>query len=975
MPGVELSDPIETLPILDRPLLKAHKQLPRRPPVVYPSPPSHQGAFEPPQDLSYNDDGSVNGSTTSSAPSTAINNPPGLPLTPPSAPQEMDENIHASPLHGEVNTLIQTPRSTGMRTPVNQRSPPTPDNTPPRNTKSPRALEAPLLQPSLSSRAESFKTAREDLSSDDENPETPSLIGPTQHWLKELHPARQAEVRRSLGLKVEDGDVTPKERAPRKLWENEAFNAFDGQWSRPPEVKKVVISDVFKADTKSAETSPVEKKQGMDPKPEQKLDASPVEMKQVINLKPDTKPEASPTEVKQTEIMSDRKPPGTPPMETSPISGKGATIENLPNFKKIRKLRPEPDNSLQSSIHAGSVSLPDRAVQAEPTLKRDRSLRERIQDSNQLHTTPSIEKFGDEIGWSPTSDNSEKVNSWRFSTISATSTTVEAVVIDTPPQRKRTLRHFDKNPALRSASSPIPRSNRTSMNSNVDSLHRLVHKTGKITNENRWSLNSDISPIITSSNPVPQQPETIAVVVIPQRRSSLKSSASSSRRPSQSSGSYMSGTRPVTAPEAVNGYFDTPPRRRKTSGSNPSAAGSINDERVGTKITPHVPARSSSLSAPTSRNNSRAASMTSESGKIQDALPMPRPQPTEVDPPERLSKALSESTNPQEWQGLRPPSSQFTPFSQPSVQSSSPGPVEISEATAVSLFPHNNRSLLVVEKRIQPESRAVQELQKHTRGLALNVEAPTTPRMDVRPPSIVDSPLKNPREPPKPPAFKIIPPTPAAATPSEEADRQLGKRPQTSDGRTGLGRRFNSVRRAFSARRHSDSFSSPFTRSLSLRTTARNKKRGEDLDSNLHPFWRPRGFWDDFSESDSDEVHDDDIIVNNSLGMPQKRIIFDGPLSLVRRISNPTRRPAPDRVVRKTVSYGSLVKSRLRPGKKVYTIPGLGLHFQFMGWKEWQSRIQKMKERKEEERREKQRERLRQSIGQHRVVHSDSRYV
>jgi hypothetical protein len=973
MPGVELFEPIETLPILDRPLLKAHKQLPRRrddTPTVYPSPPFRQGFFELPNSQSVHDDGSVNGSIHSSAPSTTIHNPSGLPLTPPSVPQEPEENVRSSPLTDEDHPPAHTPRNAGMRTPVNQRSPPTPDHTPPRGASTPRGLKVTHVQPSISSRAESFKTAREDQSSDDEAPETPSLNLSTQRWLEDIHPARQAEVRRSLGLSLGDGDVTPKKRAPKKLWESESFAAFDGQWTRPLEViKSRIVPDIMKP-----------------------MDVTPIEMQPVVaestEAKPtETKPKATnDEEIKQVETqheetkaveppLEEMKPVETQHEETKPVESKAVSADHTPRLKKVKKLRAEQNHDYQSPLHERSISLPDRTIPAATSLKRDRSLRERVQDSSQVHTL-STENFGDEIGWSPSSDNSEKVNSWRFSTISATSTTVEAMVIDTPPQRKRTLRHFDKNPALRSASSPIPRSNRTSMNSNIDSLHRLVHKTGKITNQNRWSLNSDISASVTSSSQAPHQPETIAVVVIPQRRSSLKSSASSSRRPSQSSGSFMSGSHPPIVPDGINGYFESPRQRRRTlSDSNPSASSSIENGRAGRKFTTNDPPRSSSLSAPTSRTRSRAASMTSDTSRLRDVLPVVKPQPAEGPPPERLSKAISETTNPQEWQGLRPPSSQFTPFSLHSVLSSSPGPVEISEATAVNLYPHNNESLRVVEKRFQPESRAVQELKIKPMALLLDEEEPTTPRMDLRPPSVVDSPLKNPREPPKPPDFKIIPPTPAAVTPSEEADRQLGKRPQTSDGKTGLGRRFNSVRRAFSARRYSDSFSPPFTRSLSLRTTARNRKKGEDLDSNLHPFWRPRGFWDDFSESDSDEFRDEDIIVNNSLGMPQKRIIFDGPLSLVRRISNPIRRPSKERVVRKTASYGSLVRSRLRPGKKTHIIPGLGLHFQFMGWKDWQYRILKIKERKEEDRREMQRERLRKSIGQHRVVQSDSRYV
>ncbi|KAH8719375.1 hypothetical protein GQ44DRAFT_712293 [Phaeosphaeriaceae sp. PMI808] len=78
---------------------------------------------------------------------------------------------------------------------------------------------------------------------------------------------------------------------------------------------------------------------------------------------------------------------------------------------------------------------------------------------------------------------------------------------------------------------------------------------------------------------------------------------------------------------------------------------------------------------------------------------------------------------------------QTTPFSQ-----FSDTPIEASEATAVSIYPHNNHSLLVVQQ--------------------------------VSGPGAVDSPLKNPRPPPEPPVIKFIPPTPA-----EELERQFSPGP------------------------------------------------------------------------------------------------------------------------------------------------------------------------------------------------------
>jgi hypothetical protein len=167
-----------------------------------------------------------------------------------------------------------------------------------------------------------------------------------------------------------------------------------------------------------------------------------------------------------------------------------------------------------------------------------------------------------------------------------------------------------------------------------------------------------------------------------------------------------------------------------------------------------------------------------------------------------------------------------------------------------------------------------------------------------------------------------------------------------------------------------------FGRTFSL--NAKNKKANQDLDSALHPFWRPRGFWDEFSDSDHEEGdwYGDttrDVVVNNSLGLPQTRTIIDGPLSLVRKISDGSRRRRQNAGVSKQTSYGSL--SRLRVGKKIHKVPGLGLRFQVLGFRDIQRRMLSVRHRKEDEKRDKRREELRRSIGPNVISQGDSRYI
>ena len=77
------------------------------------------------------------------------------------------------------------------------------------------------------------------------------------------------------------------------------------------------------------------------------------------------------------------------------------------------------------------------------------SLRQRLGRS-QHHTSASIEQFAAEIDWPFKDEELEleaklrDVDSRRFSQISATSTIVEAMVIDSKPRRKQTLRHTGK---------------------------------------------------------------------------------------------------------------------------------------------------------------------------------------------------------------------------------------------------------------------------------------------------------------------------------------------------------------------------------------------------------------------------------------------------------------------------------------------------------------------------------------------------
>jgi len=276
--------------------------------------------------------------------------------------------------------------------------------------------------------------------------------------------------------------------------------------------------------------------------------------------------------------------------------------------------------------------------------------------------------------------------------------------------------------------------------------------------------------------------------------------------------------------------------------------------------------------------------------------------------------------------------------------------------------------------------------------------------------NLIESPLKNPREPPQPPDFKVIPPTPIpnfSPTPDHDLARDRNPAPPASNHR--FSRPITMIKRALSARRYSDAIPSPLTRGLSHRTRTRTRARARpssyasDRDTKLHPFWRPRGFWDDISDSDSDsEFGNDGPLVGNSLGMPTAHTVtkisaqpprranslsqrFSDSLRFSRRRWRRRDPSAGDAVPRVHHVYdqaadGDAYRSYefIQPeqdselmrrrggggsggGHESSTMPRLGYPVQFVGLKGLAERMEKRKERRREGKRECLREKLRGS--------------
>ncbi|KAL4951987.1 hypothetical protein BDW69DRAFT_185846 [Aspergillus filifer] len=632
---------------------------------------------------------------------------------------------------------------------------------------------------------------------------------------------------------------------------------------------------------------------------------------------------------------------------------------------------PELHIKLTRSKSKRSCEAPDANTPDLDAFTRGRTgLRERVAHVRQPEGNSAMDKFCREIGW-PAADSqltsTEREGSRPRSGVS-TSSTVEAMIIDTPRPARRALRHTEKRLSLRSASSPITKSERTSTVSTLDLQRRLSHKPARITENDRRSISSEISVSGSSTLGATQQSvEVVPVVVIPQRRSSLMSSSNPSSRA------------PTSRKSRPDSLEIARQRRRTVSDSNAKNVPADLRGRGLSRL--HIPPRSSSLSAPTSQKNSQATSMTSDSLRshkfLNDldfkkrlleqqepppAVPAPilhAPQQDKHDSAD-LPKTQSILIGVEDLHHLRPPSVPFTPHSIPS---SSPGPFEISEVRRVAIFPHNNESLLLVNPHGQSGLRA--QLQQADR--------PQTPQTTQQPSVNVESPLRNPRPPPQPPVAIT-----KAKTNSFGSDRRSGIRNSELGPSNDSNRQSRYKRRPWMVRPRSESFNS-FVRTLSL-TQAKNPKAGEDIDGQLQPFWRPRRFWDASPDSLSPEEdapqyrtnRQPDEVISNSVGMPQRHIIFNGPPVSASRAGNKRRIDGYHRNHR-----DALVGNRILTSEALYSQTSLHQRrfpSAFMTWwrlrfrpgfaSSFRQRVRRTMRQRAEDKREVRREKLKQSIGE-----------
>jgi hypothetical protein len=951
-------------------LLKRHKVLPH-PPHDSVRPTRALLPAAPLLDLTIDTGISSGPSSAASSPHTLKHasrriGPPVLPPTPPAHSRQSSgsQSTIASAPRDEPSAERSTRIASTPGTPPNQRSPPTPDVTPPR-AKSLTLRPAPRERcPSSQSRTDSFRTARENPYSSDEDVSTvqPTLASMASPGVQVTPPRHRRERRKEVGLGLglesdNEGTTTPKADTASL----QDFVVFDGEWAQVGEEGSEVEREW---DDNLMRNVMVRKRRAR---------------------KPYKFTDGTTDEVVEDDVVS-------PTMATKVVRG-------LPLHERIARHR----------------------------LERE------------------AERFGERLvrpSAVPDFDTPTSADVRRFSAMSgrsATSTVIEAIVVETTPERKQTLRRSKKQLGLRDLSdqSSVPSGPSSVISS--EPQHKLTRKIAQIAEKRHRSLASNATVSTTSSSGKSRRRVIsdggIPVIVIPDRISSAKTSKAPSLRSTSSHKTKRTtslSSAPLSQSSKFNepGYIESnPPRKRTMSESERSGR----SERT-IDFPPSIPTRRSSLSAPTSRNTSRAGSLTAESLKAHNLIHEQEAMKPEIlqSQPSESQKEFGQSTRlsvdpiGDPFFGNRR-STQVTPFSQSSYETAGTA-AEVSEALAVSIFPHQNTSLLLVQQRAAPSQPSPPTLKAihHSRPEPpVNSEltiTPVTPPQPAHAMEEVDSPLRNPRAAPEPPAIKFIPPTPATLVPDEEEDREVGQnqRPATADTPK---RGMSLMRRAFSNRRNSETSIQPvqdlIKRTFSLTGRRRLWVDGSsrtpngnanpsmvypsdadrpDDDTRLHPFWRPTHFWDDLEDTeDGSGVFDGRYAMIDNRPSPARRTLsgklkrtfailpikddqaypsysddrrpvskaVDGPPGFVQQGNNSGLRRGPDgRLTYESGTAGERPFGYGFPegnGGKTHTIPGLGIRVDSVRW-------DGVKRRLSERKRAQRSDKLRAIISHPRVV-------
>ncbi|KAF1351358.1 hypothetical protein BDV97DRAFT_168763 [Delphinella strobiligena] len=742
----------------------------------------------------------------------------GLPPTPPTQSREASSEIAAA------NSVPLPTQTSGLSTPVYQQSPPTPDLTPPKDrNKSVNSLKPPRprmaqFPSSQTSTAASFVTAREDASMS--SAETSQLSLPTfesvagWNWSDTTRQMRLGDV----DLEEEDdGDATPTRRKSDATFREQESNSITRQKSL-------------------------------------------VELSDTDNT-------------------------------------------NFLRNVTIRKKRPKQDLNKRDVLSNGLPLGEDQALQSKQNQARVGGSTTSQISAHLDDNDASIVSEGDEVEW-PMAVNDmlykaiRDEKSKRLSGISQTSTvrTVEAIVIEGPRRKKQTLRHAGKNLALRDD---------LSRSSLASETHSLRHKRAQLSSRTDIVRGQTKDEVRAVSNPEGQRQDRVQHPLHHSKpNASLfrtdfvngESIPLDYQRDAYASRELDISTTepsPTGVPFRLRHVSAPLPSKRSPQESKQYAVHEVSpildwqgwNEHIDNDLDPVSPISEHPPSSPSLAPSDPPIDHTAEgtfnlipNRADHNASTHALFEYTTVSP---FPAGDSVYTDLQNLYPSRPLGS----ISQLSERS---GSVDINEARAVTLHTHRNKSLAVIDN-LSPTSRAILVANRPVSAIdetssPTDSDATPTQVAPLRPiftavvnePSTpprqtsgtmktkdsehysIDSPFKDPRPAPLPPVI-IIPPTPVPV-PSE---RVVSPSPEaaasSTPGLAVLERRQSLVQKA---RRCSESIIQPFLpirsnsiggrRATSLDHSSSHRPTSEhDRDHTLHPFWRPRGFWDDFSSDDS----------------------------------------------------------------------------------------------------------------------------
>lgn len=856
----------------DTPQLRAHKQLPRKRDddhTLFPA------AAPVRLSSSLDDETSTQFSNGSSTPlASPLTSPPlvnghesGLPPTPPSASNDAQRDNSSAPQYvdGVMDTLLFKPPST--RTPINQRSPPTPDPSPPHSARSVQKTYPPPTLRYPSSRADSFTTARSHFESEDSGSQTSfhDALTPRQQTREHARESRQRYDGLGLAFEGEAGDITPTERNPSGLSSYMGSPLFDGTWeSKNGDHDQTLDRE---RDTNSMRNVTVRRrKQERLPRarPEQtsakELDHEPAlisVMKRAQNsdersgdIKRHARNPALDKFAKDIGwSIDDNKTPNTDSKRFSTASSTSTIVEAV--------VMTTPPKHLRTLRHAGK----NLALRQSSDTTFERPSTNRSHRASRLSEATSPHRLVHHKARIPERRNRDSIDS-AFSCVSAD------VSVSEPKQQRNSI------PVL-----VVPQPSNGSPSA-VETPRRLHIRFHMLTDPQQSP--SRVAPIPNGDYVLPDSPRRV------RRRSSNGSSSQASKTSSKLPEDWplpREGIRNFTAPAVMTSKGTT-----VTLSRAPRTPQRDSYRRKLFETPPEVPPKEPlplPLSSPSPTDRISASPATAEVQRLLQTRPTDgmatRHSSDRTEEIPRGSSLERGTSGDRSFLGLESPImlhsgrtsldrarhyNTTTPFS----QLSDTAELEVSEATAVSIYPHNNHSLLVVQQvartnsnsnstsnATSPHRRAVsspppsRELSPPM--LALNPATPPQQMIDsgANGFGFVDSPLKNPRKPPEPPAFKIIPPTPAQEFERDPMiESAIASNPPRPTRRQSLAKR---------ARRYSDTILNPIlarTTSVARRNmanrqgpTVENARQAKD--NNLHPFWRPRGFWDDFDSESEDE--------------------------------------------------------------------------------------------------------------------------